>query len=60
MFKPIAATGDVLEVDEGEEDEGAGRDDQHGDAPVPDVLGHKLTVTFYQFLGNLRQFLPSF
>ena len=36
MSAPIVASGDIVEVDEGEEDEGVGGDDQHHDATVPD------------------------
>ena len=57
MSKPIVASGDVLEVDEGDEDEGAGGDDQHEDAPVPDVFGHQLTLVCWPVL---RQFYPLF
>lgn len=38
VTKPIVATADALQVDKGNEDEGAGGDDQHGDATVPDMF----------------------
>ena len=57
MSKPIVASGDVLEVDEGDEDEEAWGDDQHEDATVPDVFGHKIICwpVFKQFLPSLKK-----
>ena len=53
MSKPIVASGDVLELDEGDKDEEAGGDDQHEDATVPDVFGQFLS-NFYPLFKRLK------